>query len=236
MGLMDLFGKKSPLFDTNANLSNASGKLTGAPSSGPEGDFHARFVPDDKRILQNRNQVANPSGLLDLKIKVMPSGAQAFLQAVLAMREKPVSVTGVVVNDDSQGGRVEIHPLDMIHAPESPDQYPEWFKAIQANLKDPGAVAVYKIAAATDASRSSKPPRSEESRAVSAFFPYPPKPNFPKIKLDFEVRASLNQKADFKLSNNPIKQRVELDLGIETIKEDGPGVFIGDMVIYWGNE
>jgi hypothetical protein len=95
---------------------------------------------------------------------------------------------------------------------------------------------VYRIVAATDASKSNKPPKSEESRTMRAFFPYPPKPNFPKIKIDFEVRAALNLKADFQLNNSQMKQRVELDLGLETIKENGPGVFVGDLVVYWANE
>lgn len=236
MGLMDLFGKKSPLVDVNATLSNAPGKFTGVPSLSAEGDFHARFVPDDKKHLVNRNQVANPSGHLDLKVKLIPQGGPAFLQAVQSMKDKPIFVSGVLVNDDSQGGRVEVHPLDLIYSSEDPEQYPAWVKAIQGNLKDPSAVAVYKIVAATDASKSAKPPRAEESRALNVNFPHPPKPDFPKIKLDFEVRASLNVKADFKLNNVPMRQRVELDLGIETSQEDGPGIFVGDMVIYWGNE
>jgi hypothetical protein len=46
----------------------------------------------------------------------------------------------------------------------------------------------------------------------------------------------LNLKADFRLNNSQMKQRVELDLGLETIKENGPGIFVGDLVVYWGNE
>ena len=236
MGLMDMFGKKSPLVDTLKNLSNIPGKLTGAPYVSPEGDFSARLVPDDKQNLLNRNNAANPSGHIDLKVKLEASGRQAFLQAVQSMQGKTVFVSGVLVNDDSQGGRAEIHPLDMIYSPLDPEQYPAWFKAIQGNLKDPNAVSVYRIAAATDASKSNKPPRSEENRALQAVFPYPPKPDFPKIKIDFEVRASLNLKSDFRLSNNQMKQRIELGLGLETIQENGPGVFVGEMVAYWGNE
>ncbi len=236
MGLMDMFAKKSPLVDTQKNLSNIAGKLTGVPGLGAEGDFSARFVPDDKNYLLNRNNVPNPSGHLDLKVKLDPAGRQAFLQAVQSFQDKPVYAGGVLVNDDSMGGRAEVHPLDMIYSLLSADQYPAWFKAIQGNLKDANAVAVYRIAAATDASKSNKPPRAEEPRALQAFFPHPPKPNFPKIKIDFEVRASLNLKSDFRLSNNQVKQRIEMDLGLETTKENGPGVFVGEMVIYWGNE
>lgn len=117
-----------------------------------------------------------------------------------------------------------------------PDQYPAWFKAIQGNLKDPNAVKVYRIVAATDASKSGKPPKADESRIVHASFPYPPKPNLPKIKIDFEVRAGLNLKADFRLNNDLMRQRIELDLGLETAKENGPGVFVGDFVAYWASE
>lgn len=236
MGLMDMFGKKSPLVDCQKVLSNVSGKLTGMPGAGPEGDFSARLVPDDKSLLLNRNQIPNPSGHIDLKVKLEASGRQAFSQAVQGMQGKTIYASGVVVNDDSQGGRVEIHPLDMIYSPLDPEQYPAWFKAIQGNLKDPNAVLVYRVAAATDASKSGKPPRSEESRSLRAVFPYPPKPNFPKIKIDFEVRASLNLKADFRLNNDQMRQKIELNLDLETTKENGPGIFVGELVAYWGNE
>jgi len=236
MGLMDMFGKKSPLVDCQKVLANVSGKLTGMPGVGPEGDFSARLVPEDKSLLLNRNQVANPTGHIDLKVKLEASGRQAFSQAVQSMQGKPIFVSGVVVNDDSQGGRVEIHPLDMIYSPLGPEQFPAWCQAIQGNLKDSNALAVYRIAAATDASKSNKPPRSEESRPLRSAFPYPTKPNFPKIKIDFEVRASLNLKADFRLNNDPIRQRVELNLELETIQDKGPGIFVGELVVYWGNE
>ena len=236
MGLMDMFSKKSPLVDCQKTLSNISGKLTGMPGVGPEGDFSARLVPDDKALLLNRNQIANPSGHIDLKVKLETSGRQTFSQAVQSMQGKTLFASGVVVNDDAQGGRVEIHPLDMVYSPLGPEQYPDWVKAIQGNLKDSGAVSVYRIAAATDASKSNKPPRAGESRPQRAAFPYPPKPNFPKIKIDFEVRASLNLKADFRLNNDPIRQKVELNLELETIQDKGPGIFVGELVVYWGNE
>jgi len=236
MGLMDMFGKKSPLVDGHKYFSNISGKLTGAPGVGPEGGFSARLVPEDKQNLLNRNQVANPSGHLDLKVQLEASGRQAFSQAVQSMQGKTIYVSGVAVNDDSQGGRVEVHPLDMIYGPLDPEQYPAWFRAIQNNLKDPQAVAVYRIAAATDASKSNQPPKAGEHRALRALFPYPPKPNFPKIKIDFEVRASLNLKADFRLNNDAMRQRFELNLELETLQENGPGIFVGELVAYWGNE
>jgi len=236
MGLLDMFGKKSPLVDCNVTLSNVPGQLTGIPGATSEGDFAVRFIPDDKKYLLNRNGVANSSGFLDLKVKLEPAGKQAFLQAVETMMGKPVFVSGVMVNDDSQGGKALVQPLDAIYSPVEADQYPAWFKAIQGNLKDPNAVKVYRIVAATDASKSAKPPKTDEARTVHTTFPYPPKPNFPKIKIDFEVRAGLNLKADFRLNNDVMRQRIELDLGIETAKENGPGVFVGDFVAYWASE
>src|SRR5581483_815489 len=164
MGLMDMFGKKNPLVDCNLYHSNIAGKIAGPPSVSPEGDFTARFTPDDPKNFLNRNKVPNSSGTLDLKVKLEASGRQPFLQAVQGMQDKPVFVSGVGVNDDSQGGKAEIHPLDMIYSPLAPEQFPAWFKSIQANLKDPNAVAVYRIVAATDASKSNKPPKSEENR------------------------------------------------------------------------
>ncbi len=90
MGLMDMFGKKNPLVDCGVYLSNVVGKFTGFPNVSPEGDFTARFVPDDEQYLLNRNKVANNSGYLDLKVKLATSGSQAFLQAVQNMQGKPV--------------------------------------------------------------------------------------------------------------------------------------------------
>ncbi len=236
MGLMDMFGKKSPLVDCQTYLSNITGKLSGAPQATADGDFSVWFVPDSKQYLLNRNKVKNSNDMLELKVRLISSYRQAFTEAVAGIASQPVFATGVLINDDSKGGKAEIRPLDMLYAPLKSEQYPSWFKEIQKNLKDSSAVAVYRIVAATDATKTNKPPQTEESRAVRATFPWPNKPNFPKIKIDFEVRAGVNVKADFKLNNDLMRQKIEMDLGLETIKEDGPGVFVGDLVIYWGNE
>lgn len=236
MGLMDMFGKKSQLVDCHTFLSNIPGKLSGAPQTSPEGVVSVWFIPDDKKHLLNRNKAANPNGMMELKVKVNPSYRSQFLWALEGMAGQTVHATGVLINDDSKGGKAEIYPLDMLYAPLPPDRYPAWFKDIQGNLKDPNAVAVYRIAAASDASTSNKPPQSEESRVGQATFPYPPKPNFPKIKIDFEVRKTVDWKAEFQMNNDTFKQRINLDLGTASIKEDGPGIFVGDFVAYWGNE
>jgi hypothetical protein len=236
MGLMDMFGKKSPLVDCQSDLSNIAGKLSGTPQMTAEGDFSAWFIPDNKPYLLNRNKVQNPNGMLELKVKVDASYRQAFQDAVTLLAGQTVYASGVLVNDDSKGGKAEIHPLDMLYAPLPADKYPAWFKDIQQNLRDPNAVLVYRIVAASDASKGNKPPRSEETRALRAVFPYPNKPNFPKIKIDFEIRKVVSSKTDFRLNDDRMRQRIELDLSVESIKENGPGVFVGDMVSYWGNE
>ena len=236
MGLMDLFGKKSPLVDCQTYLSNLSGKLYGTPQMKPEGDFSIWFTPDDKSRLKNRNGVPNPNGMLELEVKVAPQYGQAFKDAVAAMSGQTVFASGVLINDDSKGSKAEIRPLDMLYAPLPEDKYPGWFQEIRKNLKDPQAVAVYRVVAASDASKTNKPPQADESRAAQATFPYPAKPNFPKIKIDFEVRAAVNLKTDFRLNNNVMRQKIELDLGMESAKGQGPSVFVGDLVAYWGNE
>src|SRR5258706_199892 len=201
MGLMDMFGKKSPLVDCQTYLSNVTGKLSGPPQMTVDGDFSVGLVPDNKQYLLNRNKVQNSNGMMELKVKVLPTYKQAFVDAVASMAGQPVFATGVLINDDSKGGKAEIHPLDMLYAPLTLEQYPGWAREIQKNLKDSNALAVYRIVAASDASKTNKPPQTEESRAVHSTFPWPTKPNFPKIKIDFEVRGSVNVKTDFKLNN-----------------------------------
>jgi len=236
MGLMDLFGKKSPLVDCDKQISNLAGKFGGQPQMTADGDFSVMFVPDNKQALVNRNNVPNPNGMLELKVKVDVKYKQAFSDAVLAIVDQPVFATGVLINDDSKGSRAELRPLDMLYAPLPPTRYPSWFKDIQANLKDPHSVLVYRIVAVSDASKNNKPPKAEETRTLNTNFPYPPKPNFPKIKIDFEIRKVVNSKADFALNDDRMKQRIQLDLSVESGKENGPGVFVGDLVAYWGNE
>ena len=236
MGLMDMFGKKSPLVDCNKLFSNLPGKLNGQPTMTADGDLSVLFIPENKQALLNRNNVPNPNGMLELKVNVDAAYRQAFLSGLEAILDQQVFISGVLINDDSQGSRAQVHPLDMIYAPLPPDRFPAWFKDIQSNLKDPNAVLVYKILAVSDASKGNKPPKAEETRMMTAHFPYPPKPNFPKIKIDFEIRKVVNSKTDFALNDDRFKQRIGLDLSVESSKQDGPGVFVGDLVAYWGNE
>lgn len=233
---MDIFNKKSPLFDCNRHLANIPGKLSGAPMMTADGDFSVNFVPDDPQYLNNRNNVKNSNGQMVLKVKVLPQYRQSFQDSVISMAGQPVFASGVLVNDDSQGGRVEIHPLDLLFAPINPGHFPGWFKDIQNNLKDPNAASAYRIVAASDASKSMKPPKAEETRPLKVNFPYPNKPNIPKIKIDFEVRKSANEKADLFLSNDLVRQKIQMDITVSSVKDDGPGIYAGVLVIYWGNE
>lgn len=236
MGLMDMFGKKSPLVDTQKNLNHVKGAFSGTAQMGPDGDFSVWFTPENKQYLLNRDNKPNPNGMVELKVKVDAKYKQAFVDAANSLQGQTVFVSGVLVNDDSKGGKAEVNPLDMIYGPLPPDKHPAWFKDIQSNLKDPNAVLVYKIAAASDASKANKPPRAEETRTLHTTLPYAPKPNFPKIKVDFEIRKIVNSNADIQLANQAMQQKIELDLSVQSAKEGGPGVFVGDWVCYWGNE
>src|SRR5258708_246564 len=64
MGLMDMFGKKSPLVDCQTYLSNITGKLSGSPQMTTEGDFSVWFIPDNKQYLLNRNKVKNSNDMM----------------------------------------------------------------------------------------------------------------------------------------------------------------------------
>jgi hypothetical protein len=234
MGLFDMFSK-SPLVDCNTTLSNISGKITGTPFADAEGNFSVFFIPDDKKYLLNRNQVANSDGRLELKVNVEASCRQAFVEAVKAMAGKTVYASGPMVNDDSRHGRAEMNPLDLLYAPLDADQFPEWFKSIQQNLKDPNAMAVYRIVAASDASKSKRPPQADVTRTTHTNFSYPPKPDVAAIKIDFEIRKTAGVKADIQLSHEVMKDRIEMHVIVPSAKEDGPGACVGDLVIYWGN-
>jgi hypothetical protein len=234
MGLFDMFSK-SPLVDCNKYLSNISGKIAGAPYVDADGQFSVFFIPDDKNYLLNRNQTANSDGRLELKVNLEASGRHAFLDAVKAMAGKTVCASGVLVNDDSRNVRAEVNPLDLLVVPLNPEQFPDWFKIIQKNLKDQNAVSVYRIAAASDASKSKRPPKADVTRTAHAFFNYPPKPNVTGVKIDFEIRKTVSVKADVQLSHEIMKERIEMHATVSSAKDDGPGVFAGDLVIYWGN-
>ncbi len=236
MGLMDMFGKKSPLVDCETYLSNVSGKLSGSPQMTAEGDFSVWLVPENKQYLLNRNKVQNANTMLELKVKVDGPYRQAFLDAVKSMEGQMVFASGVLVNDDSKSGKAELHPLDMIYSSLPEERYPGWFQEIRKNLKDPNSVSVCRIAAASDASKSVKPPKAEVTRSMKTSFVYPSKPNIPKIKIDFEIRKTVSSKADFQLNHDLMRQKIELEVTVESAKENGPGVFVGDFIAYWANE
>lgn len=236
MGLMDMFGGRSKLFDCNKTLENIPGKFSGVPHLSPEGEFSVWFTPEDPKHLLNRNGVANPNGLLELRVKLDPQRKQAFLEGAQALSGERVFVSGVLVNDEEHGSKALLCPLDLVHAQMPPEKFPAWFKAIVPNLPGPQVPVAYKVIAASDASKSARPPKSDETRALRAFFPYPEKPTLPKIKMDFEMRKATDLRTEFHLSPEPMKSRILMDLSVESAKKDGPGVFVGDLVAYWTNE
>jgi hypothetical protein len=236
MGLMDLFGGKSKLHDCHLLLENVPGKFSGAPHLTPEGDFSVWFLPEDKKYLSNRNGVPNPNGLLELKVRLEPSRKQAFLDAASAMAGERVFIGGVMVNDEEHSSKALVQPLDLIYAQLPAAKFPVWFQEIVKNLPGPQVPIAFKVAAASDASKSARPPKADETRALKAFFPYPEKPQIPKIKMDFEMRKVVDLKTEFHLSPEAIRSRILMDLSVASAKQDGPGLFVGDFVAYWANE
>lgn len=154
MGLMDVFGKKSPLVDTGKYLSNVPGKLLGPAKLLPEGDFLVAFMPDDKKWLMNRDGKPNPNGLLELKVHVPESQAKAFLDAVQPFLGQAVHVCGVLAEDESQGSKTQVQPLDLIWGTLPIAHYPDWIKNIWGSLEYPDAAVVYRALAASDASKA----------------------------------------------------------------------------------
>jgi len=236
MGLMDLLGGKSKLQDSGGRLDNVPGKFSGVPHLSPEGDFSVWFLPEDKKYLANRHGSPNPNGLLELKVKLADAQAQAFLEAAKTMEGERIFVSGVLANDEEHDSKALVQPLDLIYTQLPAGKFPAWFQAIVPNLPGPQVPVAFKVIAASDASKSKKPPRWEETRALKAFFPYPEKPALPKIKMDFEMRKVADLRTEFHLSPEPMKSRILMDLSVESASKDGPGLFVGDFVAYWANE
>jgi len=236
MGLMDMFSGKSPLVDSGKYLASVSGKLLGPAKINPDGDFSVAFIPDDKKWLTNRNGKSNVNGLMELKVKVTPNQSKVFLDSIKPLLGPDVYVSGVLVDDDSQGGKTQIHPLDLIWAVLPSANHPDWFKNIQTSLEDPQVAVVYRIVSASDASKGSKPPRAEQTRQCQLQIPYPPKPDKPSMKIDFEIRKIALVNADFDLSNDLVHQRIALEVTVKSAKEEGPGIFIGDLAVLWRHD
>ena len=233
---MDMFSGKTSLVDSGKYLANAPGKLLGPAKMSSEGDFGVAFAPDDKKWLINRNGKSNSNGLIELKVKVTPTQSQAFLESLQPLLGPTVYVSGVLVDDDSQGGKTQVQPLDLIWAGLPQTNYPDWFKNILGSLDDPQGALVYRIVSVSDASKSAKPPRAEQTRQCHAPIPYPPKPEKPSMKIDFEIRKIAMVNADFDLSNDLVHQRIALAVTVKSSKEDGPGVFTGDLTAFWRHD
>jgi hypothetical protein len=236
MGLMDMFSGKTFLADSGKYLANVPGKLLGPAKMSSEGDFNIAFVPDDKKWLANRNGKSNQNGLLELKVKITPTQSKAFIDSIQPLLGQTVYASGVLVDDDSQGGKAQVQPLDMIWAPLPQANYPDWFKNILGSLEDPQGALAYRIVSASDASKSPKPPRAEQTRQCHVQIPYPPKPDKSAMKIDFEIKKIVLVNADFDLSNDLVHQRIVLEVTVKSAKEEGPGVFIGDLAVLWRHD
>lgn len=103
-------------------------------------------------------------------------------------------------------------------------------------MEDPQGALVYRVVSASDASKSSKPPRAEQTRPCLLQIPYPPKPDRPAMKIDFEIKKIAMVNADFDLSNDLVHQRIALEVTVKSAKEDGPGVFMGDLAVLWRHD
>jgi len=167
---------------------------------------------------------------------VTPNQSKVFLDSIKPLLGPDVYVSGVLVDDDSQGGKTQIHPLDLIWAVLPSANHPDWFKNIQTSLEDPQVAVVYRIVSASDASKGSKPPRAEQTRQCQLQIPYPPKPDKPSMKIDFEIRKIALVNADFDLSNDLVHQRIALEVTVKSAKEEGPGIFIGDLAVLWRHD
>jgi hypothetical protein len=56
------------------------------------------------------------------------------------------------------------------------------------------------------------------------------------MKIDFEIRKIAMVNADFDLSNDLVHQRIALAVTVKSSKEDGPGVFTGDLTAFWRHD
>lgn len=236
MGLMDMFSGKISLADSGKYLANIPGRFLGPAKLSSDGDFNIGFTPDDKKWLANRAGKSNSNGLLELRVKVTPTQSKSFLDSIQPILGQTAYVSGVLVEDESQGGKNQVQPLDAIWAPLPQANYPDWFKNIQASLDDPQGALVYRVVSASDASKSSKPPRAEQTRQCHLQIPYPPKPERPSMKIDFEIKKIALVNADFDLSNDLVHQRIALEVTVKSSKEGGSGVFIGDLAVLWRHD
>jgi hypothetical protein len=166
----------------------------------------------------------------------LESQSKSFVDFIQPLLGQAAFVTGILSEDAAQGGVILVQPLDVLWAMLPSVAYPEWFKNILGSLEDPQGATVYRVLAASDSCKGVKPPQSDKTRSQSIPFPYPPKPNKPSMKIDYEIKKNAMVNADFQLSTDLIHEKIALDLKVLCAKEEGPGVFIGDLAAFWRHE
>ncbi|HEY5037937.1 MAG TPA: hypothetical protein VIJ93_02585 [bacterium] len=238
MSFLDGVFGKNKLVDTTTYLSNVTGTLVQSPVPGllEDGNASAWLLPDNKDNLMNRNKVPNKNGLLEMKIKAADKGKQAFVDALKAIAGQKVGVWGVLINDDAKEGRAEIRPLDVLWTQLPEAKYPAWVGEMRKNMRAPETLSVYKILSASDASTSGKPPRADETRTVKISIPYPPKPGPSYKDIKYEIKSLTNLNSDFQLSNEMVREKLVLNVTLQSAKEAGPTIFIADLAVFWNLE
>jgi hypothetical protein len=127
-------------------------------------------------------------------------------------------VSGILCENEAQGGALLVQPLDVLWALLPTWAYPNWCRNAIGSLEDPQGALVYRVLAATDSCKGVKPPHSDKTRSQSIPFPYPPKPNKPSMKIDYEIQKSVMLNVDFQLSNDLIHEKIALDLKVLSVK------------------
>jgi hypothetical protein len=238
MGFLDgMLGKGGKWFDCGKTLQGVAGTLSRmpAPQIKEDGIFGAYLVPDDKAILNNRKGARNKNDMLELRVRLPEAQAAGYLSAVKSLMDRKVWATGALVNDDAKDGKAELHPVDVLWGRLAADLYPEWVKGMMTTLRDPATeVQVFRLAAASDASKSGAPAPALSERLVKLVFPYPAKGSAPNPELKYEIKATASLNADFQINHERIRERLELVINLKPAKaEGGPVLFAADMVIFW---
>ncbi len=239
MGFLDkLMGKGGHWFDCQKTLSGLSGSLSRLPApqiKKEDGLFSAYFVPDDKSVLNNRNGVRNQNDMLELRVRLDMDRGDMFYDAFFSVLNDKVWVAGALVNDDAKESKAELHPLDAIWALLPEDAYPEWVKGLRQNLRVPTQpMAVYRVMAVSDASKSGAPPPALEDRSLVIPIAYPPQPSgAPNMEIKYDIKPACVHNTDYQLNDERLKQRLELRLPLKALKNDGPTVFVADLAVFW---
>ena len=236
MGFLDgLMGKGGKWHDCQKSLQGLAGTLSRMPSPQVKEDglLSAWFIPEDKSVLTNRNNVRNKNDMLELRLKLASAKQGPYLEALKAMADKKAWVSGALVNDDAKEGKAELHPVDLVWARLPLDLAPEWVKGMTRNLKDPFTeIQYFRILAASSDTKSGPAPALETHKA-KATFPYPAKPPIPNPELKYEIKPLFDLNADIQLNHERIRDRLELVVELKCVKENGPTVYGAELVVFW---